>query len=571
MPVFFNGRLLTTPTTASVVNDEAMRNQNLSVGNIAAFVGSSSGGAPKTDLRFASPSQAKKVLRSGELLEAVLKAFDPSDETGAPAEVIAVRVNPAVQSELVLAGASSADVIKLKSIGYGLGENQVNVKIENGTLLGKRVTIQRERSYFTGDNIGRAALSVKYTGAETTAQISVTGTTVTLAAPAATTVATIELVDFPTVGALVDRINAVAGFQASVEGRSDTQPSLNALDFVTDQSVKTTAFTVRADLQAIVDWFNGTNQDLVRAERMAGAGSLPSNIPFTYLAGGADGITTFNDWADAFESLQRVNVQWITPISPDAAIHALSDTHAAFCSDQLRKERRSICGTAAGMENDDAMDAAKALNSDRTSLVHLGYYDYDLSGKLVLMPPYMTAAMIAAAFSGVNPGTPLTNKTVKVRGLERDLINPTETDELINAGVLCLENTEAGYKVVKSISTWRQNDNYNRVEQSCGFALDFTVRNVREAVDVLRGGKGNPLLLSRAVSIAQSTLAELARQEPEGPGVLAGDADSPAYRNIKATLEGDVVRLEFECSPVIPANYILVTVYAVPYSGSASA
>ncbi|QNJ57324.1 tail sheath protein [Pseudomonas phage Dolphis] len=571
MSVFFNGRLLTTPTTASVVNDEAMRNQNLSVGNIAAFVGRCSGGAPKTALRFASPAQAKKVLRKGELLEAVLKAFDPSDETGSPAEVIAVRVNPADAAELVLKDASSADVIKLASIGYGLGENQINVKVESGSLLGKRVTVQRETAYYTADNVGRAAFSVEYTGAEATAQITVTGTTVTLAAPTGTTVAAIDLTDFPTVGALVDRINAAPGFQAAVQGRSDTQPSLNALDYVSAQSVKGAVFTVRADLQAIVDWFNGANQDLVRAERLNAVGTLPANVPFTYLTGGSDGTTTFTDWADAFEALQKVDVQWVTPISPDEAVHALADTHASFCSDQLRKERRVICGTAASTSDADAMAKAKALNSDRTSLIHLGYYDYDLNGKLVLMPPYMAAALIAGAFSGVNPGTPLTNKTIKVRGLERDLINPTDTDELIKAGVLCLENTEDGYKVVKSISTWRQNDNYNRVEQSCGFALDYTVRNVRQAVDVLRGQKANPLLLSRTVSIAQTTLKELARAEPEGPGVLAGDDASPPFRNIKATLEGDVTRLEFECSPVIPNNYILVTVYAVPYSGSVSA
>jgi hypothetical protein len=183
----------------------------------------------------------------------------------------------------------------------------------------------------------------------------------------------------------------------------------------------------------------------------------------------------------------------------------------------------------------------------------------------------MTAALIAAAFSGVNPGTPLTNKTLKVQGLERDLLNPTDTDVLIEAGVLCVENTEQGYKVVQSISTWLTNDNYNRVEQSTGCALDFTVRNVRQAVDVLRGQKGNPLLLSRSNSIAESTLRELARAEPEGPGVLAGDETNPPYKNITSSLEGDVLRIQFECSPVIPANYVLVTVYAVPFSGSATA
>jgi len=66
-------------------------------------------------------------------------------------------------------------------------------------------------------------------------------------------------------------------------------------------------------------------------------------------------------------------------------------------------------------------------------------------------------------------------------------------------------------------------------------------------------------------------LRELARPEPIGPGVLAGDAESPPYKNITANLEGDVLRVEFQCSPVIPVNYIPVAIYAVPYSGSASA
>ncbi|MNH25583.1 hypothetical protein D3C79_855850 [compost metagenome] len=53
--------------------------------------------------------------------------------------------------------------------------------------------------------------------------------------------------------------------------------------------------------------------------------------------------------------------------------------------------------------------------------------------------------------------------------------------------------------------------------------------------------------------------------------MLAGDAASPAFRNISAAIEGDVLRVQFECSPVIPNNYILVTVYAKPYSGSTTA
>ena len=77
--------------------------------------------------------------------------------------------------------------------------------------------------------------------------------------------------------------------------------------------------------------------------------------------------------------------------------------------------------------------------------------------------------------------------------------------------------------------------------------------------------------MSRAASIAESALRELAREEPQGPGVIVGTPDAPAYRNIKASIDGDVLRVEFECSPVIPLNYVLATIFAVPFSGAAAA
>ena len=570
MSVFFNGRLITTPTSASVVNDDAMRNQNLSVGNVVALVGRSAGGKPKTALRFASPQDAVRALVSGELLDAVLKAFDPSTETGGPFEVVAVRVQPAVQGSLTLKNGAT-DVISLVSTNYGLRENLIKVKVEAGTLSGLRLTTQRGDEYYTQDNVGRAAFSVRYNGALASATMTVTGTSVVLAAPAGTTVATIDLAQFATVQDLVDRINLEADFLAEVLDNSYSRPALNGLDYVTTQDVKTATYTTRADLQAAVDWFNSGAEGFVTATRVADAGLKPSVSAFQFLSGGSDGTTTTSDWADAFEVLQTVDVQWITPVSGDASLHAMADTHVAFMSVQGEKERRAICGTDIGTSKAAAIQAAKALNSDRTSLMYQGHYDYDASGKLVLYPAYMSAARVAGGFSGVNPGTPLTNKNFKCRGLEANPRRPTETDELIRGGVLCLEDTEEGYKIVKSISTWLVNDNYNRVEQSTGVALDFVVRNVRQALRVLVGAKGNPLVLSRAISITGSTLRELARQEPQGPGVLAGDAANPPYKNIKATLEGDVLRVEFQCSPVIPVNYVLTQVFAVPYIGVATA
>ncbi|WP_441280568.1 hypothetical protein [Tardiphaga sp. 862_B3_N1_1] len=571
MSVFFNGRQYVTPATASMVNDSALDPQNTSVGNSVALVGRANGGQPKTVLNFGSPQEAQRVLVSGELYEAVRAAFDPSSETGGPQTVSVVRVDNALQALGTMKDAGGVDVIKLTSSNWGVRENNIQYKIETGSVSGLRVTTKRGNDYYTADNLERRAFSIQYQGAEPTATITTTATSVVIAAPAGTTIATIDLTQFKTIVDLVDRLNMVADIDANVLDNGYNTAALNGLDFVTAQDIKA-EYVVRGDLQAVLDWLNGPSQDFMRAERLSGAGKPPAAFDWKFLTGGTDGLTTFGDWSAGFEALQKADVQWVTPISGDEAIRALADTHCEYMSTVALRERRAITGSQLNTTDQQAMDAAKRLNSARTSLVHIGYYNYDANGVLQLFPPYILAALIAGAFSGVNPGTPLTNKSIKVRGLERELRNPTDTDVLINGGVLCVEKTSDGiYKIVKSISTWLTSRNYARVEQSTGAALDFTSRSVRNALDVLRGAKGSPLNLQRAVSLTESALRELAKEEPLGPGVLVGDSQSPAYRNITASLSGDVIRVQFECSPAIPINYVLVSIYAVPYSGTASA
>lgn len=573
MSYFFNGRLWISPATMSVVDDSAMANQNLSVGNNVAYIGSSTGGQPNTVLSFGSPQQAQAVLRSGELLNAVMKAFAPSTETGGPATVYAIRVNPAVQSTLTLNDSTSAASIVLTSADWGAWTNQIQVKIQPASVQGLQATTQFGSSYYTQDNIYRNSFSIQYSGAAVTAVMSITGTSVTLQAPTGTTVATLDLTQLTTVQQLVNAINAVPGFAASVLQGNGQDETLNALDYVTSQDVKTALYTATSNLDALIDWFNSSAQGFVTAVRATNAGKVPAAIPFTTLAGGSDGTTTNTNWSNAFTTLQSADVQWVTPISGDQSIAAMADAHVQYMSSVGRMERRAICGTVLGTTDVTAEADALAINSDRTSLVHIGYYDYDVTNQvsgLQLYSPYLTAALIAAMFAGSNPGTPMTNKAMSVRGLERYLRNPTDTDPLILAGVLPVAQTRTGFRVVKSISTWLTNTNFNRVEQSVGAAMDFTVRNVRNALDVLRGAKATPINMARAVSITDSQLRALAVPEPVGPGVLAGDQNNPPFKNIQAAIAGDVLTVQFQCSPVLPINYIPVTVFAVPFSGTAS-
>jgi hypothetical protein len=569
MTVYFDGRSLDTPQTASAVNDDAMQNRNLVGANNVAYIGTAEGGKPNTVLTFSSPEQARAVLRGGDMMKAVIKAFAPSPVTPAPAIVTALRVNPATQSTLTLQ-ASSVDQIDLASVNYGAKDNSIRISIAAGSTVGKAITVQRMAETYTGDDIARDVMTVSYGGSEASATLTVNATSVVLKAPSATTIATILFADYPTVDALAEKINSYADFEAVILNDEYESETDDLFDFLTAADIKTASKTMTANLQAVVDWFNAGYQPLVAATRKANVGGVLTNISGVYMTGGAEGSTTNTEWTNGFTTLQSANVQWITPISSSSSIHAMADTHVKYCSTVLRRERRNICGTALSTSDASAIAAAKLLNSDRTSLCHIGHYEYNDAGVLELRPPYLTAAICSAALAGLSPGTPLTNKALSVKGWERDLEIPVDTDPLIRGGVLCVENAEDGFKVVQSISTWLANKKYNRVEQSCGAAIDFTVKSVRDAVDKLRGGKNNPLLLSQQLSTAESVLKELAKPEPIGPGVLVGDDASPAYRNITGTVEGDKTLIQFEASAAIPNNYVLITVYATAYTGTAA-
>lgn len=571
MSIFFDGRVITSPAVVSAVDDSAMANLNANVGNTLVLVGRSVGGQPNTPLSFGSAAEAAAVLIGGDLLSAAKRAFDASSETGAPQTIICIRVDPATQSSLVLNDAGAAPVITLASTDYGQRTQQVKVKVEAGSLKGRKLTTALASETYSEDNVYRDAFSIQYTGAQASAVMTVSNTQVILQAPTGTTVATIDLATYATVQQLVDRINAVVGFGASVLDGNEQRATLNSLDSVTAQDVRTAAYTATAHLQAIVDWFNSTAEGFVTATRAANIGTMPAAIPFTYLSGGDNGSVTNTEWSNAFTVLQSVDCQWVVPLSSDPSIHAMVEAHVEFMSGVAQKERRAIVGTALATSDTDAIAAAKALNNDRLSLVHLGGYDYNAAGALTLYAPYIIAAMVAGAFAGVSPGTPLTNKSLKLRGLERKLRNPTDTDALIRGGVLALEETPTGYRVVKSITTWLTNQNYNRVEVSTGVAVDYTARALREGLASIKGAKGNPATLGLAISSADTVLRGLAVAEPNGPGVLAGDADNPPFKNLTAKLVGDRIAVSVQVSPVIPVNYVTITIYAVPFSGTASA
>lgn len=651
MPVFFNGRLLTTPAVATRIDDSAMANKNLTVENNLAIIGQSLGGTPKTVVKLGNPKEAVEYFTSGELVEAIKKAFAPSAETNAPQNIFAVRVDPATQSHLVLAqdvvaetgivgslvgleaqqitlgtvvgtedgfyngfrikmtsGAavgetnlitsftystlvcdlryawrnapSAGDTYELtpaalcvESSDYGSQTTRIRIKVQDGTVDGtKYLATSMDNQEYIKDNLGATYFTLQYTGAAASALVTVTAASIVVEAGALgaeTTLLTCDLTVYDTVSKVVDFFDAHADLVASYNPTYRDYETYGKLDYVVDASILT-ATGITANLQAIADWLDSLSESFVDVYRPIQAGVVPANIGYTFLHGGNATTPTNTDWQDCFDALQTEDVQCIVPLSSSASIHAMAVTHCDYMSDTAGMERRCIVGGAIGETMDEVTLRAYNINHDRCYLVTPGYKDYNANGVLVEYGPYMMAALLGGMITGSDPGTSLTNKTITIQGLIQKYRIPTDTDDLIKAGVIAVAETREGYKVIQSCSTWLSNDNYNRVEMGTGFAVDYVARNVRNALRTLIGKKGTPAILGRAVSIVENTCKELARPAPLGPEVITGDDANPAYKNITAELEGDVLRVFFQCSPVVPVNYIPVGISIVPYSGSAT-
>lgn len=608
MAVFFNGRLLTTPTVASQVFDQGMLDQQPATGNTLAIIGVSSGGAPTTPEWLRSISEARAYLKGGNLLRAVEMAFSPSNETAGPQSIVAVRLNVATNATLDLADSASRTVCTVSSTDFGVANNSIKVKIESGTHNGKKVSVAQGTTLYRGDDLDYEYFTVRYKDPAKSGYITIadaadgSDTTVTLETKTGTvytTVATIRCSNYPTIGELVNRINAegdgsTAGFIATIGAAMDEKSSIATMENTTGlarhdityvASPISDGMTVTGHVQAIVDWMMSGSDSLVDAARTPQGTLGCANQAYLFLSGGTDGADpTIDEWLDCLEALENEDVQWIVPLCTDPTIAedvwAATNAHVEFMSNQGKRERRAFVGCATTGETIDAVSGtsgyAVELNSDRVAFCYPGIYHYNdsaiyMNRSMTLYPSCFTAAILGGAFAGINPGETMTNRTLNVMGIESpggiSISSPGDTDDLINGGVLGLYKDRKGVvRVARACSTWLADNRYNRVEISTGCAVDYTCREVREKLQTFVGKKASPTTLQSVNAMVDSVLRNLATPEPIGLGLLVGDSAHPAYKNISSSIVGDVLRVTFECSPAIPINYILVSVHVTPYT-----
>ena len=569
MSTFFNGTYLVTPEVVSAIDDSLMYPNDLPSGNVLALIGESAGGKPKTPIRLRSPGHAQRLLRSGPLMDAAIRAFAPASVAGSPAAVLVVRVDPATQSTAVLNGAGAVASINLKSTDYGAHTAGLEIRLETGTRVGFRVSVRQEGAVYVRDNIGAEVFSLQYTGAAATATVKVEAGNLILEAPTGTAVKTYILNEWSTAAALGEAITGTMTDWEVVVERGGERFRPERLDKVTIADAKISATMLTGHAWSVLNYINSNSEIFIDATY---AGTAPMLAPvacaWTPLTAGITGNALPVDWEEAFESLHEVEAHWLVPLTDNPAVWDMTAAHCDYLSARKR-ERRAFVGGDTGVSEEQAKAAAYGINSDRVAYVWPGVFEYEpITRELVLKPAYLAAVNVAAAFACLNPGTTMSRKALSVAAAEVLLREPTDTDDLLASGVLPLVQNEGGVIVSQAISTWQLDDRYNRKEVSVGAAVDYVSRTVRAAMEPLLGERASPEVLPRARARLEAILNDLSVPPPMGPGTLVGDPANPSYRNLSLELDGDIMRVNFECSPVIPINYVLIGISVSPWRGT---
>lgn len=556
--VNFAGKHIIHPGVYSQVDSAALSTLSNVNSRLIVFVGSSDGGEPDKIHWLSNPSEARDVLRGGDLLKAGELAWSPSSDGVGAGTIGFLRVDSATQSTLTVGN------MKFTSLDYGAHTNKIQIKMENGSSLpgSKKITVYFWEDDVTEvyDNLG-PIFDIQYTGSDAYAVLNITkdenGNAKLLEiktgadAGSATTLVSYNLGDgqWSDVTRLVYDLDSHADITATMKTVGNKNVDTSKLDAVNNQDIKTAQYTVTA-LQGDIENQLAMSR-LVKVEFING--TFPSNFDFTYMSGGSNG-TVPASWASKFDLIFGSGAYFVVPLTADPAIHAEA---LRFVDTQEVNEGNfmmTILGGGLNETVDQVIGRALSLASARAVLCYPGIIRSFSTGTTETLPPYFTAAMIAGRLAGKDTGDPITLDYLNLVGVEK-ILTRADIERLLQNGVLAIEYVRRanspGYRIAQGITTYQKDSNPSYREIGMRMIVDELISELTEILETkFAGGKGTASALSLIKNETQSFLDRKVREEV----IVEYDPDS-----VNVTIQGDVVYVTYSAVPVNSINYILVT------------
>lgn len=576
--IYWKGRGIVIPGAYSYVNADAMNPDRLSPANTIGAVGICKGGKPQTAIRTTKLREAISVLRGGDLKTAAEFMYDPSSDLPGAGEVVFVRVNNATQSSYAI-----GSQMTLTSRDYGEHNNFIRAKVETGTVVGKKITIQHQADDFQEifDNIGKS-LILQYVGSLAYCRASITkGATNLITIETSTNGSSwtqlvqynLDQIGIDTIGALAIVLDGHQDLTCTVHRYADSTMACNLLEALTNQDIKTAPYELDATVGHFYHVLNTYSQLITCTKGVSFSGSI-ANFAWTQFTGGSEGSApTNNDWANAIAKLEmETDVKLVYVASDVESIHLIALQHCEQMSDiKEAKERILVCGGAASETVDQVITRAINMGSKRSMLVYPGVKRYNLStGTLDNIAPSLTSAIAVGMAAGVTPEVPLTHKTIKVQGIEKQLSN-TELENLLNHGVCPLQyvKDDGIYHIVQSITTWQKDANVIYRKLSGMRIHDYLRQETRNTAKRFIGEVADATAMVSIKNAIAAKLDLLTRTANNPTGILTPVIQDgkigPAWTNLIVSFDGfDWVTVTFEAHPVGEIAYITIDATLLP-------
>ena len=580
--VYFNGNVLTVPGAYSTIDTTGMQTKtsNTSIKTLA-LIGECTGGEPGAVQFFSEPTIARRTLKSGELLKACEKAWNPVSGTkegvdlGGANIIACIRTNQATKSELKIYKdfTSEKPQIAFQSKDWGKNTNH-QIKIQDGSSPGtKSITIHDQVNdiYEPFDNLGRV-FSIGYKGDQPYAELNIykNGQGVMflqtkIGADEASAVEDISITLDPNIyksmRALVYELQSYENYEVVSAVRYNMRLAVSDFDFVSKKTIKATndnpTYPVTA-VYADIAYYLSLNSQLVEVVSYDRSQGEIANIDnYTYLTGGTEGQSPVS-WVKFFDKLSNFNIDYIVPLTADLSIHAELAEHVNTCSGTMGRERRAVVGGNNGETVGETIQRARDINSSRVQVVHGGFYDAGTSStSLVLYPPYILAAQHAGRATFLPDGESATHDVYRMSAPEYQL-EANEITQLLQAGCLAFEYvlngnsaTSSYVRLVQDITTDLLNTDSVHTERATGQLADSINKEIRSELDSLLTGKrtSSTDLVSaknRVISILQNRLRN---------GYIV------AFKGVYLTKTGGVTQVDYSVAPAEPNNFTLITAH----------
>jgi hypothetical protein len=572
-PVRFDGNDLYQPGYYGKRNTEALNAGGATASNLV-LIGECKAGIPYNATAdypnsadrinyVSNTTELNSVLRDGPGYYGALFALTPSNQAGvgSPSKVGVVRINKATKGSSIIVDVDTDNVIDLKSKDYGLYTNQIRRKISAGTIEGKKISVKFETQTVEGDDITYNLFTLQYTGTGTACALTLDPagnlTTTVTAGPGGEDLS-IDLTSFDTVANLVAFFETETVYSAILTG--DGTFAISKLDKVIggDSVNIKTSYTVRAILQAVIDWFNQSSVYLIASLSASAENRIPANdADYVFLSGGSEGATPAQqDWQDAIDQILAENdISLCGVMTPDPAVHAYLSSHVTFMSGLSgRNERQAIIGSDSGDAKADKIAEVAVINNPLVGYAGTEIKRYDKNGDLKLWDGYYYAALLLGMAAGNDVTFAFTNKQLNIVGT-KEKYSSSVRDDYIKAGIIIADTSDAGgIRTIRSITSYQAANKIDNEFSAVRTSL-FIVKDHRIFVEELVGLAGDATALESVRNRAENRLDTYVEK-----GYLVVDPQfGDAYRNFQFAVEADVIKISYEGTLVLPINFILVT------------